>query len=250
MALINCPECDTNISDQAHSCPKCGYPIASKRVLQEEIKRPLEPSSIEVNRQNNELLIAMTSKKNAGIAFLFTFFFGPFGLFYVDSKKAVNLIVIGIIGSVILLIVDQTATLYIIFWGIMCIVSIMMSLNAVSEYNNKIISPIIDNAVYSSQSDNLGAYDRIGGIRKLILLEHKKPFYAQSQKDKITFLLEEVCIDKTHCHLLINEYKNRYRSNIIDDLKSLSTTYLSIKAYLKSFIAFGLVAPEYPHEML
>ncbi|KGC45678.1 NINE protein [Burkholderia pseudomallei] len=30
MALINCPECKTAVSDQARSCPSCGYPIAEK----------------------------------------------------------------------------------------------------------------------------------------------------------------------------------------------------------------------------
>ncbi|SHO50614.1 zinc-ribbon domain-containing protein [Anaerocolumna xylanovorans] len=28
MALINCPECNKEISDKAASCPNCGYPIA------------------------------------------------------------------------------------------------------------------------------------------------------------------------------------------------------------------------------
>ncbi len=27
MALISCPECRREISDQAHACPGCGYPI-------------------------------------------------------------------------------------------------------------------------------------------------------------------------------------------------------------------------------
>lgn len=27
MALINCPECGTRVSDTAMSCPSCGYPI-------------------------------------------------------------------------------------------------------------------------------------------------------------------------------------------------------------------------------
>jgi len=35
MALIPCPECDSEVSDKAPSCPKCGVPIASapKEVL-------------------------------------------------------------------------------------------------------------------------------------------------------------------------------------------------------------------------
>ena len=27
MALIKCPECNTEISSSAEFCPKCGYPI-------------------------------------------------------------------------------------------------------------------------------------------------------------------------------------------------------------------------------
>jgi hypothetical protein len=27
MALINCPECSNNVSDQATCCPSCGFPI-------------------------------------------------------------------------------------------------------------------------------------------------------------------------------------------------------------------------------
>jgi len=28
MALIKCPECSAEISDKAHNCPKCAYPIS------------------------------------------------------------------------------------------------------------------------------------------------------------------------------------------------------------------------------
>jgi len=30
MALINCPECGRQVSDSAHACPACGYPVAEK----------------------------------------------------------------------------------------------------------------------------------------------------------------------------------------------------------------------------
>lgn len=32
MALINCPECNTAISDSAITCPHCGYPIKSHEI--------------------------------------------------------------------------------------------------------------------------------------------------------------------------------------------------------------------------
>jgi hypothetical protein len=30
LALINCPECGREVSDQAEACPRCAYPIAKK----------------------------------------------------------------------------------------------------------------------------------------------------------------------------------------------------------------------------
>ena len=32
MALINCPECNKQISDRAESCPHCGYPLQQQPV--------------------------------------------------------------------------------------------------------------------------------------------------------------------------------------------------------------------------
>jgi len=36
MALINCPECGTEVSDKAKSCPKCAYPIQEAPIKQTE----------------------------------------------------------------------------------------------------------------------------------------------------------------------------------------------------------------------
>lgn len=38
MALINCPECNTQVSDKAKECPKCAFPINSPEVVKEEVK--------------------------------------------------------------------------------------------------------------------------------------------------------------------------------------------------------------------
>jgi len=32
MALINCPECGTEVSDRAEKCPKCAYPINKEQI--------------------------------------------------------------------------------------------------------------------------------------------------------------------------------------------------------------------------
>ncbi|MDY3988801.1 MAG: zinc ribbon domain-containing protein [Massilioclostridium sp.] len=51
MALITCPECGKEISDQANSCPNCGYPTASNQMKNaselSEIKEDEVDSSID-----------------------------------------------------------------------------------------------------------------------------------------------------------------------------------------------------------
>jgi hypothetical protein len=36
MALLSCPECEASVSDQASSCPHCGYPISKASVATQE----------------------------------------------------------------------------------------------------------------------------------------------------------------------------------------------------------------------
>lgn len=36
MALMNCIECEKEVSDKANSCPNCGNPISSKKIVDEE----------------------------------------------------------------------------------------------------------------------------------------------------------------------------------------------------------------------
>ncbi|MGN0411228.1 MAG: zinc ribbon domain-containing protein [Candidatus Fimousia sp.] len=38
MALINCPECGKEISDNAKKCPNCGYPISKKKITIGELE--------------------------------------------------------------------------------------------------------------------------------------------------------------------------------------------------------------------
>ena len=38
MALILCPDCNTEVSDAAERCPKCGRPIAKKEINKKGIR--------------------------------------------------------------------------------------------------------------------------------------------------------------------------------------------------------------------
>ena len=39
MALVNCPECNNEVSNKAMACPKCGYPLSSVKSVVEEQKK-------------------------------------------------------------------------------------------------------------------------------------------------------------------------------------------------------------------
>ena len=39
MALIQCPECNCEISSKAKICPKCGYPLESKDIINASIEK-------------------------------------------------------------------------------------------------------------------------------------------------------------------------------------------------------------------
>ena len=38
MALINCPECNNEVSDQAYMCPRCGFPITANKTVTKQRK--------------------------------------------------------------------------------------------------------------------------------------------------------------------------------------------------------------------
>lgn len=53
MALINCPECKKEVSDQSISCPNCGYPIRQNSIFSSP--PPLPSNNLEnLNRKKQE----------------------------------------------------------------------------------------------------------------------------------------------------------------------------------------------------
>jgi hypothetical protein len=51
MALINCPECNKEISDKAYACPQCAHPLRQNELMQQsqqdhEITSPSQSASM------------------------------------------------------------------------------------------------------------------------------------------------------------------------------------------------------------
>ena len=92
MALINCSECGHQVSDKAKTCPNCGCPIAIQ--LPPPIPEQGQPQQApqQIGVFNNS-----PSGKCRGVAALFAFFLGGFGVhyFYVGKIGAGVLFLIG-----------------------------------------------------------------------------------------------------------------------------------------------------------
>jgi len=58
MALINCPECQKEISDKVKACPHCGYPFSNES--SEETTQKVEVTNININSQKIKTIIIGT----------------------------------------------------------------------------------------------------------------------------------------------------------------------------------------------
>ncbi|MEH6711675.1 MAG: zinc ribbon domain-containing protein [Paraglaciecola polaris] len=59
MALFDCPECNTSISDRALACPKCGYPIEQKELILDDFySKPVLANDLNVSKGFSEFLVA------------------------------------------------------------------------------------------------------------------------------------------------------------------------------------------------
>ena len=107
MPLIKCPDCSTQVSDQAEACPSCGYPIAKKRepdylVRAREAgvfcgtRSPSAPKSVSV----------VKSAKSRGVYIILGLFLGCLGIhnFYAGyhGRGAAQLVITLLLGWLII----------------------------------------------------------------------------------------------------------------------------------------------------
>ncbi len=90
MALINCSECGHQVSDKAKTCPSCGCPIETQ--LPPPIPEPSQPQATPPTSPTQQIGVFDNgpSGKCRGVAALFAFFLGGFGVhyFYVGKNGA------------------------------------------------------------------------------------------------------------------------------------------------------------------
>jgi len=105
-----------------------------------------------------------------------------------------------------------------------------------SKLNKKEVQKKID------IDDNL-----ISELRNLII-KQKKSFIGNKYRKDIILLLNRIITSQGLARRLIEQYYNLYESNLLDDLKQLTSNYNGIKEYVLIFIEFDIIEEEYPHE--
>ena len=112
--LINCPECERQVSDMAPSCPNCGYVLKSSMIS--EAERKPAPLSTE-SRMLVEQRIA-NDGPSTGVTYLLWFFLGLIGIhrFYLGrtgsavTRLILTLTIIGMIVTWVWWFVDAFLT--------------------------------------------------------------------------------------------------------------------------------------------
>jgi len=89
----------------------------------------------------------------------------------------------------------------------------------------------------------------VSHLKELIVKEKNKGIFGESLRQEIIDWLEKYCQSKDDCMQLIMIYQRQYNSDLIEDLKKLSTNYDTIKKILNVFIKYDVIEPEYPHNI-
>ena len=62
MALINCPECNKNISDTVDACPHCGFKLSNKIIVTQENEKTQKPTkSVQISSKTGCLVMVILS---------------------------------------------------------------------------------------------------------------------------------------------------------------------------------------------
>jgi hypothetical protein len=119
------------------------------------------------------------------------------------------------------------------------------SKTVVEKDNNQIFSTNITN---ESQGSSDVPFENISSLHKLIVSEKRKVFSGSNKL--IIERIEEIVKDTKSFFSLNKMYKELYSNDLIEHLKSISSSYGTIYYYMKPFIKLGLCEEDFPHKII
>jgi len=110
----------------------------------------------------------------------------------------------------------------------------------------------------SGSTENLGNlknhgvkldYSKVDALSSLIK-QQKGSLLGGSNREKIIDLTTELCETKAHAELILQYYDKNFNKDLIQELKSLTSSYDSIRSYVYPFIQVELIDEKYPHDRI
>lgn len=83
-----------------------------------------------------------------------------------------------------------------------------------------------------------------------LIQANKKSIFGSSNSNEMKKLIDELCTEKENAEYLLIAYRQMFISDLIEDLKKLTSNYSDIKENCKKFIEYGIVTKEYPHNRI
>jgi hypothetical protein len=116
--------------------------------------------------------------------------------------------------------------------------------------NLKVKAPtaFIENNTNNKTDDN--SYKTFVMRLNALINADKKSFLGNSHDSEIRKLLRDLCPNKDSSLYLLKVYQDIYSTDLLTELKGLTTNYSAIAEYLEVFIEHTVVNKQYPHDRL
>lgn len=116
-----------------------------------------------------------------------------------------------------------------------------------NEYDNSVVINDID-----EEQESLSGFEitKIKDLRMRIESEKQITFFGKRNTGIITEILYDMAPTYEKGMELLGNYRKLYHSDLIQDLKKLSSRYDTMKKYLQPLIKIGLVQSNYPHDLI
>lgn len=180
------------------------------------------------------LLIFFGSGRRSGLVAIFPMFFIIKGL--IEMKKVSMIIIESIDSEEVSFLVDKNNFKELAYLLSARNIEFEDINNVTITESTSIIDTTVENAIIE--------------LKSLIDSEKKKSFFGKTRRNEIDKLIQDNCKTKDDALILLKSYSGKFKSNLIEDLTSLSSSYDSKKEIINSFIEFNIVDNIFPHKLL
>jgi len=222
-------------------------------------------------QQIQQNIIVVSNPKSVGLALILAIFFGPLGLFYVSILGGFVMLIFPFLCTYLFTAnsFDDNWVLWLSSFYVWCfvdwVICIIWAVVAANKANNNVIknsSNQLNTIQNIADKNNQPKYikkevkektqEETDYENELLLLNRfikaqKQKIFAGGMSDEIRTRIDNLCLSQDHAIKLLNTYLALFHTDLIDDLKSLNTSYNIIKDNVSKFIELNIIEEKFPH---